>query len=50
MKIILSKILWNFDRELDHAKMQGRDWLQERGRAWVPWDKGPLWVRLKLWA
>ena len=44
MRLILAKLLWHFDIELDHAKMQGRDWLREQG-VWVLWDKGPLWVR-----
>ncbi|KAL2128590.1 hypothetical protein VTI74DRAFT_8957 [Chaetomium olivicolor] len=45
MRLILAKILWNFDLELDEAKMQGRDWLGEQG-VWILWHKAPLWVRL----
>jgi averantin hydroxylase len=47
MRLILAKILWHFDLELDDAKMQGRDWLGEQG-VWILWDKGPLWVHPKL--
>lgn len=43
MRLILAKILWNFDLELHEAEMQGRDWLGEQG-VWILWDKGPLLV------
>ncbi|KAK4234867.1 cytochrome P450 [Achaetomium macrosporum] len=47
MRLILAKILWHFDLELDEAAMRGRDWMGEQG-VWILWDKGPLWVRPKL--
>jgi averantin hydroxylase len=46
MRLILAKILWHFDLELDESKMGGRDWLAEQG-VWILWDKSPLWVHLK---
>ncbi|EME39031.1 cytochrome P450 monooxygenase-like protein [Dothistroma septosporum NZE10] len=45
MRLILAKILWHFDLELDAPKMGPRDWLSEQG-VWILWDKSPLWVRL----
>lgn len=46
MRLILAKLLWHFDFELDDAKMPGRDWMAEQG-VWILWDKGPLWVRVR---
>lgn len=42
MRLILSKILWNFDLELDEKKTG--DWMNQR--VYVLWEKPPLWVRL----
>ncbi|KAK4656797.1 hypothetical protein QC762_207340 [Podospora pseudocomata] len=46
MRLILAKILWHFDLELDCAKMQGRDWMGGQG-VWILWDKPPLWVTVR---
>jgi len=45
MRLILARILWRFDLQLDNALMGHRDWIKEQG-VWVLWDKAPLWVRL----
>jgi averantin hydroxylase len=46
MRLILAKILWHFDLQLDETKMGNRDWLAEQG-VWILWDRSPLWVHLK---
>lgn len=47
IRLILAKLLWNFDLELDGSRMQGRDWIGEQG-VWILWVKGPLWVYPRL--
>ena len=42
MKLILSKILWNFDLELDEPRTG--DWMKQK--VYVLWEKPPLWVKL----
>lgn len=46
MRLMLARILWRFDLQLDEARMGGRDWLSEQ-RVWILWQKSPLWVILK---
>ncbi|CAK4034465.1 cytochrome P450 [Lecanosticta acicola] len=46
MRLILARILWKFDMELDHARMGTGDWILEQP-VWVLWYKSPLWVKLK---
>jgi cytochrome P450 len=43
MRLILTKLLWHFDLELDEKKTG--DWLKDM-RAWALWEKPPLIVRL----
>lgn len=43
MRLLLAKVIWHFDMELDAARTG--DWLNQK--AWTLWDKKPLWVRLK---
>ncbi|KAK9781105.1 putative Fatty acid synthase beta subunit hexB [Seiridium cardinale] len=46
MRLILAKILWNFELRLDERKVaSGRDWATEQG-VWILWAKKPLWVHL----
>jgi len=42
MRLILSKILWNFDIELCE---ESRNWANQR--QFMLWEKKPLMVRLK---
>jgi averantin hydroxylase len=46
MRLVLARIVWRFDLQLDEGKMEGRDWLLEQP-VWVLWYKSPLWVRLR---
>lgn len=55
MRLIMAKVLWNFDMALDeeaHAADLARggdgvgEW-QERQRVFLIWEKRPLMVRLK---
>ena len=43
MRLILSKLLFNFDLELDQARTG--DWADQR--VFIFWEKKPLWVTLK---
>ena len=43
MRLILAKVVYNFDLELDEAHTG--DWAHQK--AFILWDKKPLWVRLK---
>ena len=45
MRLILARILWRFDMELDWGSMGSNDWLLEQP-VWVLWYKSPLWVKL----
>jgi averantin hydroxylase len=42
MKLILSKILLNFNLELDEPRTG--DWMRQK--VYVLWEKPPLWVKL----
>lgn len=42
MRSILTRVLWNFDMQLDEAS-QG--WTEQK--EYTLWDKPPLWVLLK---
>lgn len=42
MRLILAKMLWHYDLELDEAKTG--DWLDQK--AWGLWEKKPLYVRI----
>lgn len=44
MRLILAKLLWNFDMELEEPLPAG--WA-ERQKTYILWDKPPLMVRLK---
>lgn len=46
MRLILARLLWNFDLHLDETKMGGSDWLAKQG-VWILWDKSPLLVHLQ---
>ncbi|KAJ9660480.1 hypothetical protein H2201_006902 [Coniosporium apollinis] len=46
MRLILARILWNFDLELDEGKIASGNWLLDQ-KVWILWDKSPLWVTLK---
>jgi len=45
MRLILARILWRFDMELDRTSMGSGDWLVEQP-VWVLWYKSPLLVKL----
>ncbi|KAL4944995.1 Averantin hydroxylase [Aspergillus oleicola] len=45
MRLILVRLLWHFDLQLDKTSMQDSDWLAGQG-IWILWDKKPLWVVL----
>ncbi|KAL4901002.1 cytochrome P450 [Aspergillus multicolor] len=45
MRVILARVLWNFDLEL---APESEGW--ERQKVYTLWDKGPLMVRLRLCA
>ena len=42
MRSILSRVLWNFDMQIDEVS-QG--WMEQK--EYSLWDKPPLWVRLE---
>ncbi|CCF41680.1 hypothetical protein CH063_11889 [Colletotrichum higginsianum] len=42
MKLILARLIWNFDMEL---AAESRNWA-EKQKIFILWDKGPLRVRL----
>ena len=48
MRLILAKVLWNFDLSLDEVKMKQQDgigdWFDQR--VFILWEKKPLWVKL----
>ena len=48
MRLIMAKVLWNFDLSLDDGKMKQHDgtgeWLRQR--IFGLWEKKPLWVKL----
>ena len=44
MRLVLAKVLYNFDLEMDR-RSDGRDWFDQK--AWGVWFKGPLFVRVK---
>lgn len=47
MRLILARLVWEFDLELVGGGGQhGEEWLQ-RQKIWIFWDKGPLMVRLR---
>jgi hypothetical protein len=41
-RLVITKLLWNFDFELDEKSM---NWSEQR--VFALWEKGPLLVRLK---
>lgn len=41
MRVILARLLWNFDLELD---ISSRDWANMK--MFILWEKGPLWLKL----
>jgi cytochrome P450 len=43
MRLILAKLLFNFDLELDKARTS--NWLDQK--AFTLWEKPPLWVKLR---
>ena len=45
MRLILAKILWNFDLELA-GDGNGKDWITTQ-KVFILWEKGPLNVFLK---
>ncbi|GIZ46272.1 hypothetical protein CKM354_000940400 [Cercospora kikuchii] len=46
MRLILARMIWEFDIQLDGARMGNTDWLGQQ-HVWILWDKSPLWVRLQ---
>ena len=45
MRLILAKVCFNFDMELDETRCS--EWIKEQ-KIFVLWEKGPLWVKLKI--
>lgn len=43
MRFILSRLVWNFDIEIDE---QSREWIDHQ-RAYLIWEKPALFVKLK---
>lgn len=43
MRLILSKLFFHFDLEMDRERM-GKDWLEQT--AHISWNQNPLWARL----
>lgn len=43
MRLVLSKLLWNFDFELDD---RSKDWTKHQ-KVYILWDKLPLWIKVK---
>lgn len=46
MRLVLAKVLYNFDLELDEDRDKG-NWLEDQV-GWAVWWKGPLYVKLSL--
>ena len=44
MRLILAKVCWNFDMELDEKRCG--QWMKEQ-KIWFLWEKPPLWVKLR---
>jgi averantin hydroxylase len=44
MRLILAKIIFNFDLELDTNR--SADWIEGQ-KIFILWEKGPLWIKLK---
>ncbi|KAK4634224.1 Averantin hydroxylase [Fulvia fulva] len=44
MRLVLAKVLYNFDLEMD-GRSRGKDWFEQK--AYGVWLKGPLYVRVK---
>lgn len=42
MRLILARVLWNFDMDLCE---ESKDWLKTQ-KIWGLWQKGPMWIRL----
>lgn len=42
IRLILSKVLWNFDFELCS---ESEEWIEQK--IYLMWDKGPLYCQLK---
>ncbi|EME48394.1 hypothetical protein DOTSEDRAFT_84037 [Dothistroma septosporum NZE10] len=45
MRLVLAKVLFNFDLEMDE-RSRGSDWFDQK--AWGVWNKGPLYMGLRL--
>lgn len=43
LRLILAKLLWSFDLELDE---RSRGWMEQQ-KVFLLWEKGPLYVRIK---
>jgi aspirochlorine biosynthesis cytochrome P450 monooxygenase len=43
MRLIITRLLWNFDLELDE---RSRGWVKDM-KVYALWEKGPLYVKLK---
>ncbi|KAH8694348.1 hypothetical protein BGZ61DRAFT_352880, partial [Ilyonectria robusta] len=43
MRLILARIIWNFDLELVE---ESKNWMKDQ-HMFILWEKGPLMVRLK---
>jgi averantin hydroxylase len=43
MRLILAKVCWNFDMQLDEDRCA--DWMRDQ-KVFVLWEKPPLWVKL----
>jgi len=44
MRLILARVCWGFDMELDEER--SGDWMREQ-KVFVLWEKGELWVRVR---
>ncbi|KAF2492305.1 cytochrome P450 [Lophium mytilinum] len=44
MRLILAKVCWNFDMELDEERCG--EWMEGQ-KVFILWQKGPLWVKVK---
>jgi len=43
MKVIIARLVWNFDLVL---QPESHSW-PDNQKAFIVWEKGPLWVQLK---
>lgn len=43
MKLIIAKMIWSFEFEL--ADRNKQDWTEQK--AWLSYERGPLWVKIK---